>query len=428
MDSKTIAIVGGGFSGVAVAYHLLFLAKKNQQLTIDIFDDEDFRNNGKAYQTLDLCHILNVPADKMGLPFDDEENFYKWLNKNYSDKQIGKGDFAPRALYRLYLQEIISEIKKDPRINFINGEVLNIKPNFEISYQENLSTKQKQYSHIVIACGLPAKKFSTTKESKKIINNVWHFFNQKQLPNAQNILIVGTGLTMIDMVLSLKNRGFTGKIIVCSDKVRLPLPHSVSRTKAIKTLEITDAKLPLSYILKKLRIAAKKSEDWQAVVHGLRGITQQFWQELTLEKKRRFIRHCLSMWSIHRHRVPKSNADLIEQMIKENYLNIIKGRVEAVEENGDQVFVCLNNKEIIKVDLILNAMGFDFAASQSALLKGAMQEKIIEPHSTKLGFAVAQNVKNLYLTGALLTGELLEATAIPELRAIANDTALKILK
>lgn len=417
INNKNIAIIGGGFSGLAVAYNLLQL---NSQIRIDLFDDENFQNNGKAYQTNDLHHILNVPADKMGLPFADEEHFYKWLIKN-QNPQIAKDNFAPRPLYRAYLQEIILELKKNPRLNFVSEKISDIK-----FIDGKYFLNNKQYDFVVAACGLKVKKLSANFQSEKIIDNIWQFFNHNELPKSGTVLIIGTGLTTVDAVLSLKNSGFEGKIITCSGSAKLPLPHSITRTKAVRTLEITDANLPLSQILHKLKIAGRATDDWQSVIHGIRSITSELWQKFSLNKKRQFLRHLLSFWNIHRHRITLDNNDQIMEMIQSEKLQIIQGRLQKLAEKNSQIIATLNNQKTIEADLVLNAMGFDFSGRTSDLLSNLVEEKIIAHHATGLGFEVSKNHPNFYLAGGLLTGQLLEITAVPELRILAHQIALKI--
>lgn len=423
LKNKKIAIIGGGFSGLAVAYNLL---QSNQQIALDIFDDENFKNNGKAYQTQDLHHILNVPADKMGLPFADEEHFYKWLKQNHH-QEIAKDNFAPRALYHDYLREIILELQKNSAINFVSEQVSQIKFVDNKYVLTSNSKVSEQYDFVVLACGLKVKNLPANFKNKKIIDNIWQFLNLKSLPKSGTVLIIGTGLTMVDAVLSLKHNGFAGKIIACSGSAKLPLPHSTTRTIAAKTLEVADANLPLSQILHRLKIAGRKTDDWQSIIHGLRATTSQFWQAFSLDKKRQFLRHLMSLWSIHRHRVARENNDQIMAMIADKKLEIVKGRLQKLEEKNQQIFATLNNQKTIETDLVLNAMGFDFTGCGSDLLNNLLEEKIINQHPTKLGFQVLENHPNFYLAGGLLTGELLEITAVPELRNWAHQITAKIL-
>ncbi len=424
MKNKKIAIIGGGFSGLAVAYNLLQLGI---QIKVDIFDDENFQNNGKAYQTNDLQHILNVPADKMGLPFDDEEHFYKWLKQNHH-QEIAKDHFAPRVFYRNYLQEIAGELQKNNTINFVHIQISQIKfidRKYILTSKNNVS---QQYDFVVLACGMKIKKLPANFQSDKIINNIWQYFDKNELPKTGTVVIAGTGLTMVDAVLSLKHSGFDGTIIACSGSAKLPLPHSANRTIAIKTLEISDAKLALSQILYKLKIAGRRADNWQSIIHGIRNITQELWQEFDLNKKRQFIRHLMTFWNVHRHRVARENNDQIMAMIREGKLQIVKGRLRKLEEKNYQIYATLNNQKTIKVDLVLNAMGFDFSAKESDLLNDLVQEQIIACHPTKLGFEVLENYPNFYLAGGLLAGKLLEITAVPELRGLAHKITLEILK
>lgn len=424
MINQKIAIIGGGFSGLAVAYNIL---KLTDRILVDIFDDEDFRYNGKAYKTIDENHILNVPADKMGLPFDDENHFYSWLCKKFPGSQISGSDFVLRRYYHLYLQDIISDLKKHKNINFINQKVSDIK--FSNQQYELICDHKNfgKYNSVVLACGLEIKPLNRNFKSDKIIDNVWEFLNSKTLPQVETIFIVGSGLTMIDVALSLESKGFKGKIVACSKSGKLPLSHSKDRVQNVPTLEIADANLPLSLIVKKLKNLALNNE-WQSVMHSLRPITNAMWQEFDLVKKQRFLRHLMNFWNIHRHRTASSNHEQIMNMINSKKLEIIKGKFQQFEKVGDNIFAKLKNGKTIKIDLALNATGFDFSGQSSDLIRNLLDEKVIVHHKTNLGFDVNRNYNNLYLTGALMIGELLEITAVPDLRNLAHVTSLEIIK
>ncbi len=437
-NSQKIAIIGGGFCGLAVAYNLLNLSQ-NPDITIDIYDEEAFQNNGKAYQTQDLQHILNVPANKMGLP--EPDHFYQWL-RHHQTQIYQPSSFVPRHFYCLYLQDIIKQLKQNSAINFINHKVGQIKYVNQLYVVKGDNFLAKEYDSVVLACGLKVKSLSkivknnTNEEfSDKIIDDVWQFFNQELKIKDGTILIVGTGLTMIDLALSLKNQGFLGEIIACSRNSRLPLPHLVGKTSEIVALKISDGNLPLSKILHKLRNATKSVEDWQRIINGLRSITSELWQQFSLSKKKQFIRHLMPFWAIHRHRVAPENYQQISQMINQRKLKIIQGKVQKIvihnqinnQAANQQITAVLHNNKLINANLILNAMGLDFSGQNDVLLQNLLQEKIISRHQSKIGFEINKIHNNFYLTGSLLAGDLLEITAVPELSEQAKKIALKIL-
>lgn len=427
-NTAKIAIIGSGFSGISTAYNIISLLTEQQSVMIDIFDKNPY---GNAYATTDPHHILNVSTNMMGMTYPN--HFYEWLNSNqpywqktnpaFENLTILPESFMPRMLYRIYLHAMVDELKKlsankNSVVNFIEKEILDIK---EIN---------GKYRHIVIACGLQNKRIT----DHRVINNLWDAINNKKLPqNGQNdnILIIGSGLTAVDMILSLKNNGllknndFNGNIIVCSPKAKLPLPHLRQKLPPITILSADDYQLPLSKILFKLKKASKHCE-WQQILNALRPITQDFWQKLTLSKKQQFLRHCLSFWNIHRHRIPKSSSDVIQQMLTEDKLKIIKGKVVAIKDDQWQSHVILDNGQSIAADLILNCTGFDFSGKNSIFLQSLLRQKIIKKDI--IGFTLEENIKNFHLAGALLTGKLLEATAVPELRVIAANIARKIVE
>lgn len=71
-----VAIVGGGFSGAAVAIHLLRLAPAGVRVTL--LEPREVPGAGVAYSTTEPSHRINVPAARMQLAGEEEGAFDRW--------------------------------------------------------------------------------------------------------------------------------------------------------------------------------------------------------------------------------------------------------------------------------------------------------------------------------------------------------------
>ena len=73
----TIAIIGGGFSGVMTAVNLARLSRHPLQLTL--INERRPKGRGVAYGSRRIEHLLNVAARNMSAFPDLPDHFVQWL-------------------------------------------------------------------------------------------------------------------------------------------------------------------------------------------------------------------------------------------------------------------------------------------------------------------------------------------------------------
>lgn len=395
-QDRHVAIIGFGLSGLLAFLNLVTNYKKSPaKLVIRVFEKSRFFTKGIAYSTKNINHLLNVPAYLMGVKDEDREHFFKWLKTNGYPYE--KHDFVPRQIFGIYLEDILQSAlkiadEKGISYEFLNHEISDIK-----MLNEHYAIEEYAYNHCILATGVRLKNWS---------NNFWHIDLNPYL-NQKEIHIAGCGLTAFDAVISLRDLNYQGTIFMHSRTQKLPQIHKKpndSEKKIELPLTLNDAKLPLSLIFKKFVTFCKNSPNWRLCFDAIRPMTQDFWQHLSVEKKKRFMRHCFRLWNIHRHRCPESQYEIINEMLKSGKLVFAKGR--------------LNGKNII------DCTGFDYGF-KSDLIKNLIKNKIVK--SDELSSGISAKNFNFHIMGGLNFGHTFEITAVPDITTQACKISKKIL-
>jgi uncharacterized NAD(P)/FAD-binding protein YdhS len=470
-QEKRVAIIGGGFSGALVLANLIRQA--NAPFNIDWFEP-NVMGEGLAYSTKQPWHLLNVQIRKMGAFADNHEHFYEWLQSDaaleilaqlYPDKPINGDIYAPRAVYAAYIKHILRDVMTEAENKQININLHYTSVN-NVELLDYNSGKLRLYFEqnneivadaVVLATGnLLPKSFVTDEKlySGKYINNVWsneasNFFATKlqQMNEDSEILIVGTGLTMVDTALSLVNNGYQGKIVAISRCGLLPLPHLhggaaypawewvVNPTSAPRTLLGL-----LQGLRREIRQAGLNGYSVQSVIDSLRPVTQTLWQQLDNAQRQKFLKRLATFWNVHRHRMAPEIFEVMEQLRSDDKLRVVKGKIKQISIENGRVEVDYFSGEILDIeslhpDLVLNCTGpcYNISATENKLLKNMHNNGLIVADGLRSGIALsAKNTAkgkaedSLFPIGSLLVGELLECTAVPELRGQANMVAQSI--
>ena len=145
-----------------------------------------------------------------------------------------------------------------------------------------------------------------------------------------SVLLLGTGLTMVDYVLSLIRDGHKGPIFAMSRRGLLPRAH-----RKVELLPIDRADVPfgkgmpdlLSWLRNLIYEHATRGGDWRGVVDGIRPFTQQIWQQLPLPARRSFIEHARAWWEVHRHRMAPEVERRIDATIGSGRLTVIAAKL-----------------------------------------------------------------------------------------------------
>jgi uncharacterized NAD(P)/FAD-binding protein YdhS len=194
----------------------------------------------------------------------------------------------------------------------------------------------------------------------------------------------------------------------------------------------------------RVALAEREGHDWRAVIDGLRPMNQKLWQRLSLQERRRFLRHAAVLWDVHRHRVAPQLHEQLQQLINSGALEIIAGRLEAKQSRAKRLQLRIRRRgaassEYLEVDRLIICTGIrlDYARSTQPLLQRLLQRQQLQADVLALGISTTpqgelvggngQVVPGVYTLGPPRRGELWESTAVPELRQQAQELANQIL-
>ena len=286
---------------------------------------------GVAYSTPFDGHLLNVRSARMSAIADRPGHFVDWLDANHPDLADPDG-FAPRRVYGLYVQDRLAAVEAahPGRMRRVVGDVSAVEED-----GVRLSDGSRIVADtVVLATGNPAPKTAGAGASSRIIADPWAPGALDAIGDDDDVLIVGTGLTMVDMLLMLEGRGWRGRATALSRRGLMPRAHGERPDPPLTPTE-TLLTAPLSERLHAARRLATE-HGWREVMEGLRPITAELWMQADLPTRRRIVRHLRPFWDVHRHRLATVIGESMERLKGEGRLTVVTGRVRAItaDENG----------------------------------------------------------------------------------------------
>ncbi|MFY9906816.1 MAG: FAD/NAD(P)-binding protein [Terriglobales bacterium] len=459
-----VLIVGGGFSGTMLAVQLL---RRTASLSIAVMDRGGLPGRGLAYSSPHRFHLLNVPAGQMGAFPDEPEDFLRWAKSNH-DASIKSRSFLPRAVYGQYLSSVLDRTlaeKGRDRFHWIQDEALSLQPrkNKLALQRKNLASPELLTRVVVLATGnfppgaprIPglaasnslASGLSSTLRSSLYVQFAWSAHALENLPRDGSVLLLGSGLTSIDMIMALKSKAFRGTIHVLSREGLIPSRHqpiqpwplfwNANSPRTVRGL--------LRLIREQVDAAAEKGIDWRSVVDSLRPVTPQIWQSLPLSEQKRFLRHVRPYWDIHRHRLAPEIADIFSDMEAEGQIRFHTGRITRYAEHGNLAEILYqergsNTVKRLHAHRVINCTGSetDCRRIDDSLITSLLVQGLTDPDPLFLGLHVdahgalidyrGRPSRSLFTIGPTRKGQLWETTAVPEIRQQAEQLAEHLVK
>ena len=455
----TIAIIGAGFSGTVTAVNLLRSAP-GRPLRI-VLINRGAMARGLAYGTASPLHVLNVPAGNMSALADDADDFLHYCR--WADPATTPGSFVSRRLYGCYLEALLTAAANTaPEGTVLEqwmGEVarIHVASDGRSAWVALDDGRQLQVQRAVLAFGhLPPRQPSSRRPDlfadARYVPDPWLPGVLERVSPAEPVLLIGSGLTAIDVALSLQQRGRTAPIWMLSRRGLLSASHREQRPPLAPGVAapLIDA-LPASArgLLRELRRAAADSaaagQDWRDLLAALRPHVPALWQRMTDTERRRFLRHLQPYWDVTRHRCAPQPSAVFRRLLEQGELRLLAGRLQDFELEPGGVRARwtprggTTERELV-VGAVVNCTGpdTDLARAESPLLRQLIASGLLLPDALKLGLSVdargallgrdGRPSAVLSYVGPWLRARDWEATAVPELRIHAQRMAARLLQ
>lgn len=455
-ETRSIAVIGAGFSGTILVAHLL--RRSRGGLRVYLINRSGRLARGVAYGTRSSGHVLNVPAGRMSAFASDENDFLRFAQQR--DASIAGGSFVPRHLYGDYLEHILlsaqSQCARGTVLAHVADEALSIEERQDGAVVRLKHGDPLAVDRVVIAAGnyapTPPKLADTAfLDAPCFIADPWKPLALDGIAGTAPIAIIGTGLTMVDVALDLAQRGHTGGMIAFSRRGLLPQPHRHGTTPPsyghlppdLVAGEPSAANY-LRAVRRHVRKLAREGIDWREVVASLRPVTPRLWRAMSDLERARFLRHLRPYWEVHRHRMAPELWTALQSLIATGALQVVAARLTSIDRIGDGLDVNFRRRDTMKlerlrVSAVVNCTGpeSDVRRLRDPLIADLLRRHIAACDAAGLGLRVDDAYRlisgarsasrTLSVTGPLLKGEFWEATAVPELRVHAAKLAERLV-
>jgi uncharacterized NAD(P)/FAD-binding protein YdhS len=447
-----LAIIGGGAGGVLAAMQALRQA--TTPLRIVMIEPRDVLAQGVAYATSHGEHVLNVPAGRMSA-FDDRpadflDHVVATTPTGGPDRETLAHAFIERRRYGDYLRTRLQEaIAASPALlQVVHDSVLELDARDDGATLRLAGHGALEARGVVLAVGntpkpLPARGAPQLPEGHSIA--AWDFDAVKAIPVDADLCIVGSGLSMVDTVLSLADNGHAGTIHVLSRHALLPLPHchGPAATYDPAPLQTMDLRARMRFLRAAAKQAVADGLPWQAAMERIRPHGQALWQSMSVADQRRFLRHVVRQWDVHRHRIAPEVHAKLQALLDRGQLRLHRGRLDTVMAEGRCLRVTTHTRDgrtdEFDVDYVVNATGVEMRAQtmRNPLLHDLLGKGHAQAGPHGIGLKAARDGRmvdaegnpqpRVFILGSLRIGCVWESIAIPELRGQAETAVRELL-
>jgi uncharacterized NAD(P)/FAD-binding protein YdhS len=432
--SPVVAVIGAGFSGLLTAIHLL---RNDPTVRVTLVERAARLGPGRAYSTGNPDHLLNVRAANMSAFPGQPADFMTWAKV--------EGDaFVSRGRYGAYLQSLLGAELNDPdhadRLICEPSDVISAHPR-DGRWQVALAGGRAFAADaVVLAVGFLPAAWPTGVDvaalpASTCVADPWSA-DLDALPDG-DVLLVGTGLTMVDVALAVARPG--RRVTAVSRRGLLPLGHA-------PTLAAPAPEAGLAGPIQALRALRAHAGEagWRAAVDSVRPVTAATWRSWSLADRRRFLRHLRPWWDIHRHRMAPVVAGKIAQLRAAGALTVVAGHLHSLRASEGVVEARIRPRGETAVQTRLFSGVVNCASPQGdpgqtseGLIADLHRRGLVRADALGLGLDLGPDLSvigadgraspGLFAVGPLTRGATWEAVAAPDLRNQTGQIAQAVL-
>lgn len=460
--SADILIIGGGLSGTMLAVQLLRLPGQRRIL---IIEPRAELGRGEAYSAVELGHTLNGNAARMSVDPDNPDDLTQWLTAHIAaggwpesaEQNVPVSElFPPRGLFGVYVQQRLAEARvvgarQGSTVEHVRAEVVDLQTDAD-SVQLTLNDGQ----HLNGACAVLATgMFPAARTPQKDSSGLnaaaldpWDVAAMRQLDPQSTVLIIGSGLTMVDAVVSLEQAGHRGPIDVFSRHGLLPHVRRQPPAWVDFLAQDPGIRTPrqlLHELRRHCRDAIAQGIDWQAPLDTVRANIGRLWSQATDVQRRQFVRHVRPWWESHHHRSPPLSAALVVRLHNEGRLRIQAASFKGLEpstQNGVSIRIRPRGESETRVvhgAALINSSGieYDWRRVARPLPQQLLARGLVRPGPLALGIAAAvdgavldaegQAGSRIFAMGPPLRGMWWESTAVTDVALQAKALAARLV-
>jgi len=456
-----ILIIGGGLSGAMLAAQLLRLPGRREIL---IVEPRRELGRGEAYSAVELGHTLNGNAARMSVDPDNADDLTQWLTAFIEGGGWPESDqqhvpvselFPPRGMFGLYVQQRLAEAQALGESNgsmaeHVRGEVVDL----QLADDRVLLTLNDGQTlggrFAVLATGMfPAARTPQTESTglNAAALDPWDVTAMRQLDPQSTVLIIGSGLTMVDAVVSLEQAGHRGPIEVFSRHGLLPHVRRQPPAWADFLAEDHSLRSPrqlMRALREQCRHAQAQGIDWQAPLDTVRAHIGRLWSQASDVQRRQFVRHVRPWWESHHHRSPPLSAELVARLHEEGRLRIQAASFKGLASSSDgAVGIRIRRRgeaglTVVQGAALINSSGieYDWRRVARPLPQQLLARGLIQPGPLALGIAArpdgavlnaqGEPAERLFAMGPPLRGMWWESTAVTDVASQAKALAARL--
>jgi uncharacterized NAD(P)/FAD-binding protein YdhS len=415
-------VVGGGAAGVITAAHLLTRAAEapgSDPLVVTVVERSRSLGPGLAYGTDEALHLLNNYAGRMSALEHEPQHFVRWCLDQ--GMPVTPSSFVSRQVYGRYLAGLLDAVPvpEGSRLTRMHDEVVEIRDTGRTYAACTARGATLAADAVVLALGNPPPRRprGLAVPEDRFVADPWDPALVARAPERGRVLLVGTGLTTVDVAATLAAHRPGLRLTAVSRHGMLPLRH---RPEAPGPAPGFPAEVrSLRDVLRVVRRSVDDGADFRCVVESVKAVANDVWGGLSPQERDRFVRHVARYWEVARHRMAPPMAQVVDDLLATGRLTVAGSR----------------DVDPAAYDLVVNCTGPAPVSSTgwNPLVDSLAVRGMLWPGPFGLGIDVDRDgalvdadgvaARALYAVGAARRGSEWEVAAVPDIRRQAQRLA-----